>query len=278
MPEPQTLITKLVPVGGGAELETAEVGTGEPLILVCATSLHLQHWAPLLPALSASRRVIVYNHRGIGASTRGDGTISVASLADDLHALMGALGIERADLMGWSLGSAVLQEFALAYPECARALVMIATWGRTSAFQRAVLAAMRHPWATGELGTALTASAITFSQELVNSEAFGPMIDVMLPWFPSSQSEMAAVVDQWDADLVHDSLDRLGGIVAPTLVVAGQNDVITPAVEGRKVAEAIPGARFELFTAPGASHAVLIERAEECLPLVTGFLDEAAAA
>lgn len=272
----EALTTGLVPIRDGVELETAEVGAGEPLILVCATTLHLRHWAPLLPALSASRRVIMYNHRGIGASTPGDDTISVGSLADDLDALMQALSIDRADLMGWSLGSAVLQELGVAYPDRVRALVMVATWGRTSSFQRAMLAGLRLPWAIGDLKTALATTGITFSEELVNSEAFNPMVEAMRPWFPSTDAQVAAVLAQWDADLAHDSLDRLGAIAAPTLVVAGERDIITPASEGRTVAEAIPGARYELFTGAGTSHAVLMERSQEFLSLMTGFLDHPA--
>lgn len=270
----ENLTTRLVAVGDGVELEVAEVGTGEPLVLVCATSLHLRHWAPLLPALSTFRRVVMYNHRGIGASTRGDDTISVASLADDLDALMAALGIARADLLGWSLGSAILQELAVAHPDRVRSLVMVATWGRTSPFQRAMYAGLRLPWAVGDLDTALTTAGLTFSEELVDSEAFAPMVAGMQPWFPATAAQMAAVVAQWDADLAHDSLDRLGGITAPTLVVAGEHDIITPAGGGRLVAEAIPRARYELLTGSGTSHAVLLERSEEFLRLVTEFLDD----
>jgi len=100
------------------------------------------------------------------------------------------------------------------------------------------------------------------------------MVEQMLPLFPSSEAQVAAVVEQWEADAGHDTLDRLPGITAPTLVIAGEQDLLTPHWHGRQVAEAIPGARFELFTGPGSSHAVGDERAAEVLPLVLGFLAE----
>lgn len=99
----------------GTSLHVNEFGAGEPLVLICGTTQPQQLWAPLLPALSA-HRVITYDHRGIGNSTRGDGEISMASLADDLAALLGELGLDRAHVLGWSLGSTVALELALRHP------------------------------------------------------------------------------------------------------------------------------------------------------------------
>ncbi len=79
-------------------------------------------------------------------------------------------------------------------------------------------------------------------------------------------------MEQWDADMAHDTLDRLGSITAPTLVIAGEQDLLTPPWHGRQVAEAIPGAELHMFTGPGSSHALGAERVEEFLPLVQKFL------
>ena len=84
---------------------------------------------------------------------------------------------------------------------------------------------------------------------------------------------MQVTVEQWDADLAHDSLDRLGDITAPTLVVVGEQDLLTPPWQARAVAEAVPGARFELVTGPGSSHALHIERLEDLLRIVNSFLE-----
>jgi pimeloyl-ACP methyl ester carboxylesterase len=94
----------------------------------------------------------------------------------------------------------------------------------------------------------------------------------MLPLFPSTEQQIATTAEQWDADLGHDTLDRLGSITAPTLVVAGEQDLLTPPWHGRQVADAIPGARHHLFSGPGSSHALGVERAEEFVPLVAEFL------
>jgi pimeloyl-ACP methyl ester carboxylesterase len=86
---------RTVALPDGITLHVSEFGAGEPLVFSCGTTQPPQLWAPLLPALAAHYRVITYDHRGIGTSTRGDGEISMASLADDLAALLGELGVDR---------------------------------------------------------------------------------------------------------------------------------------------------------------------------------------
>ncbi|GAA4930850.1 hypothetical protein GCM10023224_08330 [Streptomonospora halophila] len=269
-PEPP----RRIPVGDGARLEISETGSGTPLVLVCGTGQDHRMWAPLLPALASRHRVITYNHRGIGGSERGERAVTTADLADDLADLLGGLGAAPAHLLGWSLGSAVAQELALRHPDLVASLVLCGTWGRTDAFQRSLFTALAHPWRTGHRDRALTALGIIYSRELLDSEAFGPLTAQLEPLLPSTEEQVATVAEQWDADLAHDSLDRLGGITAPALVVAGEQDLLTPAYQGRIVAETIPAVSFELFTGPGSSHALLMERSEEFADLVLKFLTD----
>ncbi|MEO9222112.1 MAG: alpha/beta fold hydrolase [Mycobacteriaceae bacterium] len=263
-----------VTLADGVTVSVTEAGSGEPLVLVNGTTQAAELWQPLVELFAARYRVITYDHRGMRESGRGDGPITVARLADDLDQVLAALHIEQCHVLGWSLGSAVVQELALAHPERVASAVLWGTWGRTDVFQAAVFTGLRHPWATGDVSEALLALGIAFSPELLNSEQFGPMMEQMLPLFPSTPGQVATTVEQWDADLAHDSLDRLDQITAPTLVVVGEQDLLTPPWQGRAVADRIPGARFELFTGPGSSHAVGLERAEEFGTLVLDFLAE----
>ena len=256
----------------GRTVAVQEYGDGEPLLVINGTSQSLGFWAQSAPILAGRCRVITWDLPGLGGSERGTGEMTVRSLAEGARALLDELGIERAHVLGYSLGSAVAQELALAAPERVASLVLLCTWARPDGFQRAVLAGLSHPWRTGDLETALTALGIAFSPELLSSPEFPELVGQMLPLFPSTPAQIAATVEQWDADEGHDTLDRLPGITAPTLVIAGEQDLLTPHWHGRQVASAIPGARFELFTGAGSSHAVADERAAEVLPLVLGFL------
>ena len=120
-------------------------------------------------------------------------------MAEDASALLEALDVPRAHVMGWSLGSAVAQELALAHPEQVASAVMCATWGRCDGFQRAVLTALRLPYVVRDMEAALATAGLAFSPQL---------LEPMLPAFPQNEEQMQVTVEQWDADLAHDSLDR----------------------------------------------------------------------
>ena len=273
MSTPTTHPQRTVPVGDIA-VAVQEYGDGEPLLILNGTGQSLGFWAELAPVLAGRHRVITYDLRGMGASERGAGAISVASLAADARGLLEALEVERAHVLGYSLGSAIAQELVLAAPERVASLVLYCTWARADGFQRAVFTGLSHPWRTGDMDAAMGALGIAFSPQLLDSPEFGALIEQVLPLFPSTEQQIRTTVEQWDADLAHDTLDRLGGITAPTLVVAGEQDLLTPPWHGRQVAAAIPWATLKMFTGPGSSHALGVERAEEFMPLVQGFLAE----
>ncbi|WP_346618381.1 alpha/beta fold hydrolase [Blastococcus montanus] len=256
----------------GVTLNYEVSGEGDPLLLIMGTSGSIPLWGELIPRLAEHYRVIAYDNRGLGGSERGEGEISVASLAEDASALLEALDIPRAHVMGWSLGSAILQELALAHPEQVATAVMYASWARCDGFQRSVLSALRHPYATRDMEAALAAAGLAFSPQLLDNPDFEKMLEPMLPAFPQTEEQMQVTVEQWDADLAHDTQDRLGDIAAPTLVVVGEQDLLTPPWQAKKVADAVPGAQFELMTGPGSSHGVHIERPEDLVGIVTGFL------
>jgi pimeloyl-ACP methyl ester carboxylesterase len=267
----------LTDIGGDTALDTAITGDegAEPLLMICGTSQSYKLWTTLADTFAANGyRVICYDHRGMGDSTRGTAEITMAGLATDAVALLDALGIGRAHVLGWSLGSATAQELAIAHPERVGSLVLYGTWEHLDAFQGAVLAALRGAWNSGDMTEALTALGIAFSPELVNSDGFEALMAEALPTFPQTEVQIQTTSSQWDADFAHDTRGRLESITAPTLVIAGEQDLLTPPWRGEAVAGAIPGARFERFKGPGSSHALAFERPEEFVPLVLGFLGD----
>ena len=258
----------------GVSLNYEVSGEGEPLLLVMGTSGNIGLWAGLVERLAERYRVIAFDNRGLGGSERGSGPISVAAMAEDSAALLEALDVPRAHVVGWSLGSAVAQEMALTHPQRLASAVMYATWARCNGFQRSVLAAFRLPYAVRDMEAVLAVAGLAFSPQLLDHPDLPQMVEAMLPAFPQNEEQMQVTVEQWDADLVHDTLERLGGITTPTLVVVGEQDLLTPPDQANAVADAIPGARFELVTGPGSSHCLHIERPDDLLKAVYGFLDE----
>jgi pimeloyl-ACP methyl ester carboxylesterase len=258
----------------GVTLNYEVHGEGEPLLLVMGTSGAIPLWAQLLPGLAERHRVIAFDNRGLGGSDRGEGPITAASMAEDASALLEALDVPRAHALGWSLGSAVVQELAIAHPQQVASAVLYATWGRCDGFQRSIISALRLPYAVGDMEAALAVSGLAFSPEILDRPDFAQLMEPMLPAFPQNAEQVAVTVEQWDADLELDTIDRVGGIEAPTLVVVGEQDLLTPPRQAKAVADAIPKARFELVTGPGSSHCLHIERPGDLVGIVTGFLGE----
>lgn len=268
----------LVPVATGVRVNASQTGTGDPLLLIAPTSASLGIWEPMVPALADRHCVIAFDGRGLGQSERGEGPITMASMAADAAAVLDALRIPRAHVFGLSLGSAVAQELALAHPDHVGALVLVGTWGRMDGYMRAISAITHYPWHTGDMDVALAGLSLSFSPQMLDSPDFESMMEEFAPMLPQTETQIQTTVEQLAADLAHDTLDRLGDIRAPTLVIAGEQDIFTPPWHGQAVADRIPGARFELFTGPGSSHALPMERAEEFLSLVLGFLADHALA
>jgi len=258
----------------GVTLNYEVSGSGDPLLLVMGTSGSILLWGEMVSRFAQTHQVIAFDNRGLGGSERETGPISVASLAEDASALLEALDVPRAHVVGWSLGSAIAQELALAHPDQVASAVLYATWGRCDGFQRSVLSALRLPYVHRDMESALAAAGLAFSPQLLDHPDFAQMLEPMLPAFPQNEAQMQVTVEQWDADLAHDSIDRIGAITAPTLVVVGEQDLLTPPWQAKKVADAIPGARYELITGPGSSHGMHIERPDDLTKIVTGFLDE----
>jgi pimeloyl-ACP methyl ester carboxylesterase len=258
----------------GVSLNYKVSGEGDPLLLVMGTAGSIPLWGELVPRLAERYRVIAFDNRGLGGSERGEGPISAASMADDASALLEALEVPRAHALGWSLGSAVVQELALYRPEQVASAVLHATWGRCDGYQRSMLAGFRLPYAVRDMDSALAVAGLAFSPELLDRPDFQQLLEPMLPAFPRTEEQMAVTVEQWDAVRALDTLDRLGGINAPTLVVVGEQDLLTPPRQAKAVADAVPKARYELVTGPGSSHSLHIERPDDLVRIVTGFLDE----
>jgi pimeloyl-ACP methyl ester carboxylesterase len=264
----------LVDVGTGVRLHYRRVGQGEPLLLVMGTAARLGMWMPVEATFAERYDVISFDSRGLGQSDRGDGAMNLATLADDAAGLLDALSIPRAHVIGWSLGSTIVQELALRHASTVGSLVLYGTWCRRDGFATALMTALKHPWETGDVETAFVSLGVVYSPEFLDSPEFEKFVEWTTPIAPSTPKEIRAVAEQWRADLDFDSFDRVGAIAAPTLVLTGEHDIVTPPRLGRAVAERIQGATFELITGVGASHGLLYERTDDFLRAVLTFLDQ----
>jgi 3-oxoadipate enol-lactonase len=232
-------------------------GPADAPVLVLSSSLGttLDLWEPNIAAWTGSFRVLRYDHRGHGRSLVTAGPYSVELLADDVLALLDALGCERVSLCGISLGGAVGISLAATAPERVDRLVLACTSARFGDpavwLERA--AAVRSDGiraiADTVVGRWFTAAFAARRPDLV--DRFRAML---LATPADGYAACCEALAAWDFR------DRLGAVAADTLVVAGADDPATPPEHAQLIANAIPTAR--LVVLPQAAHLANVEHPE----------------
>jgi pimeloyl-ACP methyl ester carboxylesterase len=252
----------------GHDLHYEQRGQGEPLLLIMGMSgTHLTWGEPFLELLERDFALTVYDHRGVGKSSRTEAGYSIADLADDAAALLGELGLDSAHVLGISMGGMVAQELALRHPERVRTLTLGCTYsgGEGSALTapevgQRLFGAMQ----SGDRERALrTGWEVNVSRAYAaNDDAYAVFrqaaLDLPVP--------VPVIMGQAQAIGSHDTLERLREIGAPTLVVHGTEDEMLPVANARLIADRIPGARLEIFD--GIGHLFWVEEPERSADLL----------
>src|SRR6476660_4225873 len=144
---------------GEIELDYERTGAGPPLLLIMGMSGTSLHWdEPFLEQLRSDFDVIAYDHRGVGASTRLDGPLTIREMAADAAGLLDALEVDSAHVMGVSMGGMIAQELALAHPERLRTLTLGCTYcggEGSSVTSQAVLQRLTEAMVSGDRERAL---------------------------------------------------------------------------------------------------------------------------
>jgi pimeloyl-ACP methyl ester carboxylesterase len=262
----------------GNELHHLERGEGEPLLLIMGMSgTHLSWGDPFLDALARDFRVIAYDHRGVGRSSRVDAPFTLAQLADDAAALLDGLGLGSAHVMGVSMGGMVAQELALRHPERIRTLVIGCSYagGAGSALtDPATFQRLAEAWSSGDRERALRVG-----WEINVSREFAGRAGEYQRWREMALAlrvPLQVIALQMQAIGGHDTSSRLARISAPTLVVHGTSDQMLPVANARAIAERIPGAR--LVELEGVGHLFWWEEPERSAELVREHARAGAAA
>jgi 3-oxoadipate enol-lactonase len=255
---------------GEIELDYERSGNadGPPLLLIMGMSGTSLHWGePFLQLLRRDFDVIAYDHRGVGASTALHGAVTIREMADDAAALLEALALDGAHVLGVSMGGMIAQELALNHPERLRTLTLGCTYcgGEGSALASpSDLAELVEAMPSGDRERALRAGwAINVSVAMAADEdAFATFRQIA----QRRAVAVAVIMQQMQACAAHDTSARLARIAAPTLVVHGSEDRMLPVQNGRLIASRIPGARLEILD--GVGHLFFWERPERSAELV----------
>jgi 3-oxoadipate enol-lactonase len=243
----------------------------ETIVLINGLADDLESWfAQLDDFLAAGYRVLRIDNRGIGKSAKPAGPYSSRMLADDAKALVDQLGITGFHLMGVSMGGMIVQEYALAYPDDLRTV----TFGCTYAAPGPFCSRMFAMWA--EMAPVV---GVPFVMRDVTLWAFTqPFFETRgddLAEFETAMRYMDQPVHAYLAQLAviqnHDTTDRLGQIRTPSLVLAGEEDILIPVELSRRIHEAVPGSDWA--TTRGG-HACLWEHPAEFNQTYLTFIEQ----
>jgi pimeloyl-ACP methyl ester carboxylesterase len=252
-------------------------GQGEPLILIQGLAGPCRAWYFQTRAFKKHYQVIVFDNRGIGKTDKSPEPYSAKTMADDTLGLMDHLGIDRAHVLGMSLGSLVAQELAIHYPQRVNKLILaMATTGRQD--RSDVHLDLLRALGAEDGATDVDIRSVDFSKVMreVVSLAFNKrlyrMVQVPLAKFLMKRTNVDGYLAQMEAITADSPLDRVHLVQAPTLVLTGAGDRLVSPSQSELLASRIPNAK--LVKVEGASHAFFLEMRSRFNEEVLGFLRE----
>ncbi len=214
----------------GIRMYYEESGAGEPLILIMGLGADGSKWTENIKVYQKSFRCIRIDNRGSGATDKPEEkAYSTKEMALDTLGLMDTLGLKKAHVSGISMGGAIAQELAILVPDKIISLTLVSTFARARAHLKRANAIQAEIY-----GKVSPKTFIQLSQLLIYSDAYyeTQMADLIR----REQIDLAnphsmppyAFSAQCRACIEHNALDRLEKIRAPTLIVAGEKDFLTP--------------------------------------------------
>jgi pimeloyl-ACP methyl ester carboxylesterase len=249
----------------GLELYYEIHGDGEPLILIHGGLGGIVEFSQLLPVLAESRQVIAVELQGHGHTADIDRPLSFEAMADDIAALIEYLGLEKSDILGFSLGGGVALRTAIDHPEVVNRLILVST-----AYSRA---GIRPEFLVG--------------MSAMNADAAQTMLETPMYQFYSSAAprpeEWPTLVSKVGAMLAqdYDWSEDVATITAPVLIVVGDSDYIPPShgvelfglLGGDVAGDFVGMPTSQLAVLPSTSHFNILYRTDLLLPVLVPFLD-----
>jgi pimeloyl-ACP methyl ester carboxylesterase len=226
----------------GTELYYERAGDGEPMLLIMGMSGSRLAWGdPFVARLRESFEVVAFDNRGMGDSGRAELPFTIGDMAADSLGLLDALEIQRAHIVGVSMGGAIAQDLALDHPDRVRTLTLGATFcggPEASLMSREDLELLGRAYASGEAEQVFrTMWKINLSPTYRADEAN------FAPWRRMAASLPAprpVVIQQMQACGEHDTSERLNQLSVPTLVIHGTADRLIDVANGKLIARLIP--------------------------------------
>ena len=254
------------------EIGYREAGSGRPLVLIMGFTGTVDSWVPsFVEPLAASYRVVMFDNRGTGETGEGAGPFTIERFAEDTAGFLRALGLEGADVLGWSMGGFIALELASRHPGLVGGMVLVSSHcggersipidpgtmrkladmsgTTTDIISRHLELLFPRKWLDDN------AAAV---QQLLAVPAVFPPVEVVL--------KQAAAISGWPG--VWEGLPR---VASRSLVLHGTEDIVVSPENSAIMAAGLPDCR--LVRMPGCGHGVLFQEPERSAGIIHEFLD-----
>jgi 3-oxoadipate enol-lactonase len=256
-----------IPVGD-IEVNYEEAGSGFPLVLVHGLNADLTGWALVVPELAGYYRTMILDVRGHGGTSKPDQPYSIKGFAEDLFGFLERKQVQRAHLLGLSMGGAIAQQFALDHPEMLRSLILVSTFSHVDDHARGAFEGLKKDLARGGYPAFFDGVLkLAFTPEFIAANP-GPIAELRKKRIQVNSP--AAIGRATDACLAFNLKEEISRIQLPTLVVSGREDIFTPVHLAEQIHRSIRGSEWRILE--GVGHALYIEKAAALNRTVLDFL------
>jgi 3-oxoadipate enol-lactonase len=240
-----------------------------PILMIQGLGASKNAWNLQRIAMATRFRSISLDNRGAGRSDKPKQPFTLEQMADDAIAVLDAAGVETAHVVGASMGGVISQIIAVKYPHRVRSLTLVCTACRNHPWRQELL----QSWAQTAEEKGMIEVGKEAAQWVMSPRSFRRLVPAFTWMGPlaalrprhSFVSQIQAILDTRE-----DLVDELSSITAPTMVVVGNQDILTPRGDSEEIAERIPNA--ELVVISGAAHGLMMEHSTTFNKILIEFL------
>jgi pimeloyl-ACP methyl ester carboxylesterase len=258
----------------GAKIAYRRIGNGRPLVVLNGFAATSADWDPsFIDRLASSNELILLDNRGIGRSTDNGQPFDLAKLADDAARIIEMLGIERVNVLGWSMGGFIAQRLALQPPDRINKLILLSTdpGGANADLASADVWSKLIDMSGTPQEQARRLLSLVFPRAIVESiyREFGDIVAAARAQLSTDLvNRQVAAMDAWHRTGIG---NRVREINVPVLVATGTADIVIPPSNALRLVNAIPGAWLAQFN--GGGHAFMFQYPRPLADLINNFLE-----
>ena len=240
-----------------------------PVLMIQGLGASKNAWNLQRIAMATRFRIISFDNRGAGRSDKPEEPFTLEQMADDAIAVLDAAGIDTAHVVGASMGGVISQIVAVKFPHRVRSLTLVCTACRNHPWRQELL----QTWAKTAADKGMIEVGKVAAQWVMSPRSFRRLVPAFTWMGPlAALRPRHSFVSQIDAILNtrEDLVDQLSTITAPTMVIVGNQDILTPRGDSEEIAERIPNA--ELVVIAGAAHGLMMEHSSTFNRILIEFL------